>query len=118
MSYICSAFVHHGGFCKVEDISGKLEIPIRTTRRVLDELCSAGLVCQLQSDKSEVDRYQLAVPAEEITPYSVLYKLNHLGAMGYSTENSKQFEKMVDDLWKSIEQNPENKPLVSIKKLS
>ena len=67
MHSLCVAFQEHKGGCRVDELSSTLEIPIRTTRRILDKLGNTGFVNQLQSEKNEEDMFQLAMPAEAVT---------------------------------------------------
>ena len=114
MHKLSKAFAAHSGPCRVDDISSSLEIPIRTARRVLDELVRVGLVAQLQSEKTEEDRFLLAVPVEEVTPFFVLCKLNDLGVMGYSTVESRRFDSIFTSLWNRMESDPANKRLIDV----
>ena len=99
MQRLCHAFLTHQGGCRIESLSISLEIPIRTTRRILDKLCKCGFVSQLQSDKNEEDIFQLAMPADEVTPIFILKTMNDYGSEGYQTADSEKFEKLYAEFW-------------------
>ena len=74
MAELTSAFKREQGPVSLPELSRKLEVPIRLTRTVLFDLCSCGLASRLLTDEKVSELYQIAVPAERITPVFILRK--------------------------------------------
>lgn len=80
-------------------LSNRLEIPIRTTRRVIYELCETGILSALMTEKGELDAYQLACPAENLTPLFILQQLSLNGASAAVPEESPDFTAILNSVW-------------------
>ncbi len=99
------AFIAHKTPYSAVQISKTLEIPIRTTRAIIYDLCEAGIITPLMSEKGEDDCYQVAIPPDEITPVYVLQRLDHTGADFALPPNDPEFERLIAAFWK----NPDTK---------
>ena len=93
MAELVTAFKEHRIGMTANELSSKLKIPIRSTRMVIYELCSAKLVAELMSDKGSDDAYQIAIPENEITPLVIIEKLSSTGESGL--ESDKKFESII-----------------------
>ncbi len=80
-------------------VSKELEIPIRTARAIIYDLCEAGILAPLMSEKGEDDCYQVAIPPDEITPAYVLRKLDCIGADFALPANDPEFEQLMRSFW-------------------
>ncbi len=94
-----------------EELSKLLEIPVRTTRQILFELVSSGILSEtLRADGARA--YQPALPTERITPERVLSAVESLGE-----EQEPRHGKMpltLEALRKAVESSAANKPLSKI----
>lgn len=81
------------------ELSKRLEIPIRTTRRVIYELCEAGILSALMSEKGELDLYQPACPAENLTPLFILRQMALSGASAAVPEEIPDFTAILNLVW-------------------
>lgn len=108
MAELTAAFKQEQGPVSLPEISGKLEVPIRLTRAVLFDLCSCGLASRLLSDEKVSELYQIAVPAERITPVFILRRMATHGYPGYQTPRSEQANKLMESLWAAAESCPAN----------
>ena len=95
------------------DISGKLEIPIRIARAVLNDLITAGLVIEVTFDRRRDDAFMTKVPLGDFIPTTILERLSNIGDSGYRSENAADAEKLLADLWSSAEKDSANAPLVT-----
>lgn len=97
---LAKAFRQHQPPLTAADLSGKFQIPIRTTRAILYDLCEAGILSTIVSGKDEDDSYQLALPPDDLTPIIVLKKLDEIGAyFVMPKEISKDAAVLLDTLW-------------------
>ena len=111
MAELVTAFKEHRIGMTANELSSKLKIPIRSTRMVIYELCSAKLVAELMSDKGSDDAYQIAIPENEITPLVIIEKLSSTGESGL--ESDKKFESIISSFSEAVRKTEENKPLES-----
>jgi membrane protein len=83
-----------------EDISGKLKIPVRLVRDILQDLNNAGLVSVIHENEHEERLYQ---PAMDINKLSISYVLNRLerkGSVHQIFVKSNEFNKITSMLEK------------------
>ena len=83
-----------------EDISGKLKIPVRLVRDILQDLNNAGLVSVIHENEHEERLYQ---PAMDINKLSISYVLNRLERKGSQHQifvKSNEFNKITSMLEK------------------
>ena len=83
-----------------EDISGKLKIPVRLVRDILQDLNNAGLVSVIHENEHEERLYQ---PAMDINKLSISYVLNRLERKGSEHQifvKSNEFNKITSMLEK------------------
>jgi len=106
---LAAAFRQEQGPVSLPELSRKLESPIRLTRSVLFDLCACGLASRLLTDEKVSELYQIAVPADRITPIFVLRKLAAQGYPGYRTPQCGQTAELLDALWAAAEASPANK---------
>ena len=116
MKLLGDAFNKRAGAINASDISGKLEIPIRITRAVLNDLISAGLVIAVTSDRRRDDSFMTKVPLTDFIPTTILERLSNIGDSGYqsSSKEAADAEKLLVSLWKAAGRDPANAPLVEI----
>ena len=94
-----------------EQLSETLEIPIRTTRKVLYEMVAAGLLCEVyMKDENTLRAYQPAMPLEELTPLKVIRSLEDLGGVQLENELDKKYYGLIGCLRSALDVLPENKP--------
>ena len=94
-----------------EELSHLLEIPVRTTRQILFELVTAGILSEtLRPDGTRA--YQPAIPTERITPERVLSAMEAIGD-GYDVRPGKM-PLTLEALRRAMESAPANKPLTKI----
>lgn len=95
-----------------EELSQRLEIPIRTVRLILFELVSAGMLSEVSRKSDATSAYQPAMPPEQITAVKVIAALESLGdsAEGKDDPVSGLLSRLKD----AAERSPVNKPLGEI----
>ncbi len=109
------AFVAHKPPYSAVQVSKLLETPIRTTRSVIYDLCEAGILVPLMTEKGEDDSYQIAIPPDEVTASNVLQKLDHIGSDFILPPDDPEFEQLIASFWN----NPEKRlhtPMAALKK--
>ena len=115
MRLLGETFNDRSGAVTVSEISGRLEIPIRITRAVLNDLITAGLVIAVSTDRRKDDSFMTKVPLGDFIPTTILERMSNIGDSGYHTPDADDEEKLVADLWAAAEACPENSPLVIFK---
>lgn len=113
MKLLGDAFNKRTGAVNVSDISEQLEIPIRITRAVLNDLMTAGLVIEVSSDRRRDDSFMTKVPLGDFIPTSILERLSNIGDSGYQSENAAEAEQLIADLWGAAQKDPANAQLVN-----
>ena len=113
MKLLGEAFNNRTGAVTITDISGKLEIPIRIARAVLNDLITAGLVIEVTFDRRRDDAFMTKVPLGDFIPTTILERLSNIGDSGYRSENAADAEKLLADLWESAKKDPANTQLVT-----
>ncbi|MBP5584951.1 MAG: YihY/virulence factor BrkB family protein [Lentisphaeria bacterium] len=113
MKLLGEAFNNRTGAVTITDISGKLEIPIRIARAVLNDLITAGLVIEVTFDRRRDDAFMTKVPLGDFIPTTILERLSNIGDSGYRSENAAEAEKLLADLWESAKKDPANTQLVT-----
>ncbi len=113
MKLLGDAFNNRTGAVTITDISGRLEIPIRIARAVLNDLITAGLVIEVTFDRRRDDAFMTKVPLGDFIPTTILERLSNIGDSGYRSENAAEAEKLLADLWSAAEKNSANAPLVT-----
>ena len=96
-------FLNHQPPCSAEDFSRELEIPILSARSVIDDLCETGFLVPLMRDSSGDDRYQIALPPDEVTPLRIFRDMDSLGVSFPSPAGAQETEKQMDLLWDSAD---------------
>lgn len=109
MAELAAAFKREEGPVSLPELSRKLESPIRLTRAVLFDLCACGLASRLLADEKVSELYQIAVPADRVTPVFVLRKMASHGYPGYQTPQCGQAAELLEALWAAAESSPANK---------
>lgn len=99
-------FVAHNEPLSAVQLSQQLEIPIRTTRAIIHSLCEVNILAQLMSDKGEDDKYQLAMPPDEITSIYVLKELDRHGADFAVPLDDMEFEEIYNSAWSGNDTAP------------
>ena len=95
-----------------EELSKLLEIPVRTTRQILFDLVSAGILSEAnRPDGSRA--YQPAIPTERLTPTRVLAAVESLGEESSSARSGKM-PQTLEALNKAMESSLANRPLSKI----
>lgn len=92
-------FRNHDAPKSAVEIAEALQMPIRTTRFVIYDLCDAGILVPLMSDKGEDDTYQIAIPADELTPIYILQKLDENGTDFVEPPSDPDTEAIMASLW-------------------
>lgn len=95
-----------------EELSKLLEIPVRTTRQILFELVSAGILSETPRPDG-ARAYQPAIPTERVTPEKVFSAMESLGDEERASRPGKELSTL-EDLRKAMESAPANKPLSKI----
>ena len=104
-------FLNHQPACSAEDFSRELEIPILSARSVIDDLCETGFLVPLMRDSSGDDRYQAALPPDEVTPLQIFRDMDSLGvSFPNPAGGAQESEKQMDLLWDNADQSL-NKPV-------
>ncbi len=91
------------------ELSGKLEIPVRTTRLLLYELCGAGILVKVAPGERG-DAFQVALPPEDITPVRIMRTLQD-PAPDKGLDTADPVCREIEDIWKSAELSPVNRNL-------
>jgi len=112
MKLLGDAFNNRTGAVTVSDLSGKLEIPIRITRAVLNDLISAGLVIEVSHDRRRDDAFMTKVPLGDFIPTTILERLSNIGDSGYQSENATEAENLLASLWAAAKNDSANAQLV------
>ena len=113
MKLLGEAFDNRTGAVSITEISGKLEIPIRIARAVLNDLITAGLVIEVTFDRRHDDAFMTKVPLGDFIPTTILERLSNIGDSGYRSENAAEAEKLLSDLWTAAKNDPANAQLVT-----
>ena len=113
MKLLGEAFNNRTGAVTITDISGKLEIPIRIARAVLNDLITAELVIEVTFDRRHDDAFMTKVPLGDFIPTTILERLSNIGDSGYKSENSADAENLLSDLWNAAKNDPANAQLVN-----
>ena len=90
-------------------LSGKLEIPVRTTRLLLYELCDAGILVKV-APSERGDAFQVALPPEDITPVRIMRALQE-PAPDEGLDDTDPVCAEIEAIWKSAELSPVNRNL-------
>lgn len=91
------------------ELSAQLEIPVRTTRLLLYELCDAGILVKVAPGERG-DAFQVALPPEDITPVRIMRALQDPAPdKGLDTADPVCCE--IEGIWKSAELSPVNRNL-------
>ena len=101
-----------GGLPPLTDtqLSGKLEIPVRTTRLLLYELTQADILSKVIFE-DRYEAYQVALPPERITPVLIMKALQTLTPDdGLDTTDPVYREIMA--IWSVAESSDANRPLI------
>ena len=112
MKLLGDAFNRRAGAIAAADISEKLEIPIRITRAVLNDLITADLVIAVTSDRRRDDSFMTKVPLGDFIPTTILERLSNIGDSGYRSENAAEAEQLMSTLWNAAKNDPANAQLV------
>lgn len=91
------------------ELSAKLEIPVRTTRLLLYELCDAGILVKVAPGERG-DAFQVALPPEDITPVRIMRALQD-PALDKGLDTADPVCREIEDIWKSAELSPVNRNL-------
>lgn len=111
MHMIIRNFTSGGKPISAETIAGKLKIPVRLARDILNDLKNSDLVSVIQESEREERLYQ---PAMDVNLLTVSYVLNRLDRKGTSEQiiiKSKEYEKvisMLDKFDKTIARSDSN----------
>lgn len=103
---VAQNFMAHATPLSAVQLSQQLEIPIRTTRAIIHSLCEVKILVQLMSDKGEDERYQIAMPADEITSIYVLKQLDRHGADFAVPMDDMEFENIYNNAWSGNDTEP------------
>lgn len=91
------------------ELSAQLEIPVRTTRLLLYELCDAGILVKVAPGERG-DAFQVALPPEDITPVRIMRALQG-PAPDKGLDTADPVCREIEDIWKSAELSPVNRNL-------
>lgn len=91
------------------ELSAKLEIPVRTTRLLLYELCDTGILVKIAPGERG-DAFQVALPPEDITPVRIMRALQE-SAQDKGLDTADPVCREIEDIWKSAELSPVNRNL-------
>jgi len=58
--------------------------------------------------------YQIAYPAEKITPVFVIRKLNECGGNGFHFDNYSKIEGIVNEVWDRMEKEMQNHDIMNL----
>jgi membrane protein len=113
MKLLGEAFNNRTGAVTITEISGKLEIPIRIARAVLNDLIAAGLAIEVTNDRRHDDAFVTKVPLGDFIPTKILGRLSHVGDSGYCAADAAETEELLMSLWSAAGEAPANAPLVA-----
>lgn len=91
------------------ELSAQLEIPVRTTRLLLYELCDAGILVKVAPGERG-DAFQVALPPEDITLVRIMRALQD-PAPDKGLDTADPVCREIEDIWKSAELSPVNRNL-------
>ncbi len=94
-----NAFMGHKPPYTLMELARDLQIPVRTARYVINDLCAAGIMIQVKDSPDTYESYIIALPPDEITPLRVLRGMTEMGASGPLPAVTPDFESMIDSLW-------------------
>jgi membrane protein len=100
-----------------DQVSRKLDIPIRLVRQILYELVESGVISEVGKKENKEVAYQPACDVEKLTVKYVVDSLEQRGNAAIPVTKSSEFEKLSDCLNKfgsAIEKLPENLSLKNI----
>jgi membrane protein len=104
-------------WCEEDEISHKLEIPIRLVRQLLYELVEAGIISPVKADDDKINAYQPALNPETMTIKYVLDALENHGTDNVPVARTEDLEKISKSLKtfdEEIKKSPANLRLVDI----
>ena len=104
-------------WCEEDEISQKLEIPIRLVRQLLYELVEAGIISPVKTDDERLSAYQPALNPEKTTIKVVLDALDQHGNNDVPVAQTEVLEKISVSLKtfdEMIDKSPANLRLVDI----
>ena len=115
MTELARRFEDQQGPISVQEISEKLEIPIRLTRSILFDLCACGAAAKILTEEKAPEVYQTAIPVDSLTPVVLLRRLFALGSSVYKAPSSAYTQNVIDMLWQSAEKSDANRLLIHLK---
>lgn len=104
-------FMHGSRPVSCENLSRRLEVPIRLARDILNELVESGLVSEVRGPQNGEVSYQPARDTDTYTIKSVLEKLEQRGSTDLPVARSKELEKIADCLKgfsNTLDHSPDN----------
>lgn len=115
MTELARRFADQKGPISVQDLSEKLEIPIRLTRSILFDLCACGAAAKILTNEKAPEVYQTAIPVDTLTPVALLRRLFSLGSSVYKAPSSAYTQNVIDMLWAAAEKSDGNRLLMHMK---
>lgn len=96
-----------------DEISQKLELPIRMVRSLLFDLVQTKILMQIVPDKGKRTSriYQIAMPPEKITAHFLILSLNELGGSKYMNEQALHCREAYRKVEALLDRMPANMPL-------
>lgn len=113
MHELACAFEQHTLGLSDDFLSSKLELPVRTTRKLLYDLQEAGLITELMTEKDSFNCYQVALPTEKLTPTYIISSLAKTGNNSIISDG-REFGHVVDSLLTAADHSSENKPIATL----
>lgn len=97
MSLICKRFEQGGQPYTANQLSDDGQIPIRLTKRLLEELEEIGLIHSFSSDaKSDIDHYIPAIDINQLSVGRLLSTMDSKGCEDFKIDHSKEFSSQWD----------------------
>jgi membrane protein len=100
------------------EIAKSLEIPLRITDKVLDDLVESGILSRIQAEKGLEPTHQPALDAHQIKVHDVIYALEAKGSSAFPmADESREFKtltRVLNAFDHSMKNSPENKLLIEL----
>jgi len=99
------------------ELSKNLDMPVRLTRDILDELSEAGVICKVMCEERKKITYNPAIDVNKLTIGYILQKIDEYGDDSFPVCDSEAIHKLsniISDFQNVINSSPENIKLADV----
>lgn len=98
INVICKKFDNGEQPLSVDDISRKMEIPSRLTRKVIFDLEKSGIITRVEYDEDDKIAYHPGIATDKLTIQYIFDKMETYGSKDIPIKKSKELEKIKKSL--------------------